>query len=315
MGEVTEPAITVDANMKIRDVKTYFDKNPDIDGVVVQSAGVPKGLVMRYQLDRQVASLSSMALHYGTIEKIMDKEPLIVDDNMSIDTVSQIAINRDKMKLYNYIIVMSGQEMKGVVSIQKILDALTKVRLEMAKGANPLTGLPGNPAFERELIQRRSNGRMFSFIFIDLDHFKSYNDKYGFERGDKVLLFTADLLRSVLRKYGSWDDFLGHIGGDDFYLFTEREKADEISRRIVRYYDRLIKSYYDEEDQKAGGIIGVDRDGIERTFPFISISLAIVDIEAGESFDMKKMLERVVHLKRYAKSLPGSVHVRDRRSN
>ena len=315
MTEVAEPAVTIDENMKIRDVKTYFDKNLDIHGVVVQGDGMPKGLVMRYQLDRLLGSLSGLCLYYGTIAKIMDKEPLMVDEQMSIDTVSQIAMNRDKMKLYDYIIVMSGREMKGVVSIQKILDTMTKVRLEMAKGANPLTGLPGNLSFERELTQRRSNGKKSSFIFADLDHFKSFNDKYGFERGDKVLLFTADLLKNVLRKYGSWDDFIGHIGGDDFYLFTEQAKADDICRRITRYFDRLIKSYYDEEDQRAGKVIGTDRDGTEKVFPFISISLAIVDVENGASFDMNKMSEQVVQLKRYAKSIPGSVCVRERRSD
>jgi len=119
----------------------------------------------------------------------------------------------------------------------------------------------------------------------------------------------------VLRKYGSWDDFIGHIGGDDFYLFTEQAKADDICRRITRYFDRLIKSYYDEEDQRAGKVIGTDRDGTEKVFPFISISLAIVDVENGASFDMNKMSEQVVQLKRYAKSIPGSVCVRERRSD
>ena len=316
MGEIADFATTVDAGMKVRDVKAFFERNVNVTGVVVQQKGCPSGLVMRYHLDRYLGTLYGVPLYFDKpISRIMDTEPMIVDENTPIDSVSQIAMNREKSRLYDYIIVMSGKSLKGVVSIQKIFDTMTKVRLELAKGSNPLTGLPGNLAFERELTQRRSQEGKYSFVFADLDHFKSYNDKYGFERGDKVLLFTADLMKSVLGKFGAEGDFLGHIGGDDFYMFTERTRADDICRKTVRYFDRLVKSHYDEEDRRAGGIVGVDRDGKERTFPLIAISLAVIDIDSRESFDLKQMLEQVVHLKRYAKSIPGSVYVRDRRGS
>jgi diguanylate cyclase (GGDEF)-like protein len=243
----------------------------------------------------------------------MDESPLVVKEDTPIDSVAQLAMNRERLKHNDYIVVERGENLKGVVSVQTILDALTKVRLEMAKGSNPLTGLPGNNAFEQELYRRRGGGKAFSFIFVDLDHFKTYNDKYGFERGDQVLLFAARLMRSVLNKCGSGRDFLGHIGGDDYYLFTEKDEAERLCGKTIRYIDRLIREFYDTEDRKAGTVLAQDREGNEKWFPFVSLSMVIIDIYPEEALDLTKTFQSLVELKRYAKSMPGSKFVRDRR--
>lgn len=153
-------------------------------------------------------------------------------------------------------------------------------------------------------------------IYLDLDHFKSYNDKYGFESGDRVLLFTAGLLNSVLKKFGAESDFIGHIGGDDFIIVTATKKAEMLCKKIARYFDRLVRGFYDPEDRSAGKIQGYDRSGRETYFPVISISMAIVECGGCDCLhDPKKVLEKAALLKRYAKSLPGSVYVKDRRAN
>jgi diguanylate cyclase (GGDEF)-like protein len=118
------------------------------------------------------------------------------------------------------------------------LDAMTRIRLELAKGANPLTGLPGNIAIEQEhskyALEMTSH---FSVIFIDLDNFKSYNDKYGFEKGDEVLIYTANILKNGLEECCKNDSFLGHIGGDDFIIFTTDDTVDS----SVQLFDRKIR--------------------------------------------------------------------------
>lgn len=314
IGEIAREAVTVDENEKVRDVKDYFERNENIDGLVVTAAGVHRGLIMRHHLDRHLGTRYGVALYFDKpIRKLMDESPLVVKEDATIDSVAQMAMNRERLKHNDYIVVESGERLKGVVSVQTILDALTKVRLEMAKGSNPLTGLPGNNAFEQELFRRRGAGKAFSFIFVDLDHFKTYNDKYGFERGDQVLLFAARLMRSVLNKCGSGRDFLGHIGGDDYYLFAETNEAEKLCGKTIRYFDRLIRGYYDAEDRKAGRVLAQDREGNEKWFPFVSLSMVIIDIDPEETLDLTRTFQSLVELKRYAKSKPGSKFVRDRR--
>ena len=314
IGEIAQEAVTVDENEKVRDVKDYFERNENVSGLVVTRDGVPRGLIMRHHLDRHLGTRYGVALYFDKpILKLMDESPLVVKEDTPIDSVAQLAMNRERLKHNDYIIVECGDRLKGVVSVQTILDALTKVRLEMAKGSNPLTGLPGNNAFEQELFRRRGGGKAFSFIFVDLDHFKTYNDKYGFERGDQVLLFTARLMRSVLNKCGSGRDFLGHIGGDDYYLFTEKDEAERLCGKTIRYFDRLIREFYDAEDRKAGKVLAQDREGNEKWFPFVSLSMVIIDIHPEEALDLTKTFQSLVELKRHAKSMPGSNFVRDRR--
>ncbi|MCL6479986.1 MAG: EAL domain-containing protein [Peptococcaceae bacterium] len=315
VGDITENAVSVNKDVPVREVKKIFDENELLSGVVVLENGVPGGLVMRHHLYRHLGMQYGVPLYYERpIASIMDRFPLMVEEDTPIETVSQVAMNRDKIKLYDYIIVTGKQLFKGVVSVQTLLDTMTRIRLEMARGANPLTGLPGNIAIEQELLRRTSESRPFSIIYTDLDYFKSYNDRYGFESGDRVILFTSRLLNGVLRKYGREKDFLGHIGGDDFIAVTEKEYADALCKRIIRYFDRLIKSFYAPEDRREGRISGYDREGRERWFPFISISMAVIECGEGEMLDLKTISEKAAQLKRFAKSIPGSVYVRDRRN-
>jgi GGDEF domain-containing protein len=291
-----------------------FEENAALSGIVVVENDKPCGLVMRHNLDKHLGRKYGYALYYEKpISKIMDKIPLIVDSHTPIELASQVAMNRSKMKLYDSIVVTRNEVLQGIVSVQTLLDTMTRIRLELAKGANPLTGLPGNIAIEQEHSQRAKSDKPFSIVFIDLDYFKSYNDKYGFEKGDEVLLYTANLLKNGLKECCNNDAFLGHVGGDDFIIFTTEEAIDSLCPFFIEYFDNGIKDLYSPEDRKAGGIMAHDRSGQERWFPFISVSLAVLDCTAETGKDMKEISGKVAQLKQYAKSKPGSVYVRDRR--
>lgn len=316
VGEIAENAVSVRKDCLVREVKKILEENDLLDGVVVVEEGKPVGLVMRYRLDRYLGMQYGVPLYFDRpITSLMDTSPLVVEEDTPIEIVSQVAMNRNRLKLYDYIIVTRNQLLKGVVSVQTLLDTMTRIRLEMARGANPLTGLPGNIAIEQELSRRARENEDCAVIYLDLDHFKSYNDRYGFESGDRVILFTAALLSSVVKKFGARNDFIGHIGGDDFIIITVPEKAEILCAKIARYFDRLIRRFYDPEDRAAGGIRGCDRSGGETFFPLISISIAIVECTGHDClYDQKKFSEKAAQLKRYAKSLPGSVYVKDRRA-
>ncbi len=314
IGDIVDEAVGVEEQTLVKDVKTLFEENTAVSGIVIVENNRPSGLVMRQHLDRHLGRKYGVALYYEKpISAIMDKAPLTVDHNTPIELVSQVAMNRNKLKLYDNIIVSRNGFLQGIVSVQTLLDTMTRIRLELAKGANPLTGLPGNIAIEQEHYRCAKNDQPFSVIFVDLDNFKSYNDKYGFEKGDSVLLYTANLLKVSLKEYGEDDSFLGHIGGDDFIIFTKEDNVDALCRHFIEQFDAGIKDLYSPEDIQAGGILAHDRSGKERWFPFISVSLAALDCTAQTGKDMKEISGKVAQIKQYAKSKPGSVYVRDRR--
>ncbi len=310
--ELAEAAPSVSRATLVRDVKTILDTSP-ISGVVVVHEQSPVGLVMSHSLDRQLGTYYGTALYYDrVVERVMDRAPLCVEGSAPVEQVAAQAMSRERFKIYDHIIVTEGGVLSGVVSVQKMLDALAKVQVEMAKGANPLTGLPGGVALEKQIESTISAGRQASLIYLDLDHFKVFNDTYGFEKGDSVLRFTADISSWALRRHGGQKDMVGHIGGDDFILLTEPDKAERICTAIIRCFSRLVKNHYREQDRKRGYVEAMGRDGKTGRFPLLSVSLGIVDCD-GKA-DLDQISQRAAEVKHYAKSKPGNVFVRDRRA-
>ena len=310
--QLTESAPAVNRATLVQDIKAILDASP-IRGVVVVDDHRPVGLVMSHNLDRQLGSYYGSALYYQrVVERVMDCDPLCVEGSAPVEQVASQAMARERFKIYDHIIVTEGGILSGVVSVQKMLDALAKVQVEMAKGANPLTGLPGGVDLELQIERTISAGQQASLIYLDLDHFKVYNDTYGFEKGDVILRLTADICRWALKRHGQDGDMVGHIGGDDFILLTKPDKAERVCIAIIRCFSRIIKNHYRREDRQRGFVTAKGRDGKTGRFPLLSVSMGIVDC-AGKT-DLHQVSQRAAELKRWAKSKPGNVYVRDRRA-
>ena len=315
IGDLTVPALVVDEETPVSEVKEKLDatKQPN-SGLVVVRGQETVGLVMRQNLYRTLGSQYGVPLYYRRpVTTVMDYTPLVVDANTIVEQVAELAMNREQDKLYDDLVVVGANgALVGVVSVQRLLDALTRVQIELAKGANPLTGLPGNVAIEEELSRRARHSQISSVIYADLDRFKAYNDTYGFENGDHMLMLLAKVLLHSTRKYGIEEDFVGHIGGDDLIVITKPECVERISRKIVKLFDRLVRSCFLPEHRNNGFFYGQDRAGRQGWLPLVSVSLAIVDCQDHE--DYRTLAETAAQLKKRAKALPGSVYVRDRRS-
>ena len=179
--------------------------------------------------------------------------------------------------------------------------------------ANPLTRLPGNVSILNELSNRLQSGGLFAACYIDLDKFKSYNDKYGFERGDKVIRETAKILLESIRTRGNKSDFVGHIGGDDFVIITTPDMVDNICKKIIKDFEAVIPSFYNKEDRAKGFIVAKDRKGTLQKIPLLSISIGVVTNKARKISHVAQISELGAELKGYAKSLKGSNYVVDKR--
>ena len=188
-------------------------------------------------------------------------------------------------------------------------------RTRLSLEASPLTGLPGNIAIQREIDRRINFKEMFAVCYMDLDNFKAYNDRYGHSAGDRVIKSSAEIITKVFREYGEEDDFVGHVGGDDFLTITTPERSEELCSKVIEFFDAEVPSFYRPKDRKKGYIQSFDRRGNLQKFPLMSISISIVTNEQREIKHHAKVAQIAAELKKYAKSFEGSVYVKDRRKS
>jgi EAL domain-containing protein (putative c-di-GMP-specific phosphodiesterase class I)/GGDEF domain-containing protein len=312
IGDLAHPPHSVSSDYLVSDAQEFFKKNNRFSSIVVTEDDVPRGLVMEYHLNRQLSSQYGIALYYRRpIDAVMDATPLTVELDTPVEQAARKAMKREHLKAYDDIIVTRKGRLYGVVSVQNLLNAMAKIQVEMAKGTNPLTGLPGNVAIEQEVESRIAQNRRFSIIYADLDHFKVYNDTYGFKNGDRIIKLAADIMNWATKKYAGQDARLCHIGGDDFVLITSPDSIEKICRAIHRCFGRLVKLCYCPEDRARGWIKAKGRDGKERNYPLVSISLGVIEI-CGQC-SLMEIGERAAHVKKYAKSKPGNSMAVDRR--
>ena len=182
-------------------------------------------------------------------------------------------------------------------------------RTKESLSANPLTGLPGNITIEKEMKRRLKQGDAFSVIYADLDNFKAFNDKYGFERGDNVLRLISVIMRSSVTEEGNKNDFLGNIGGDDFIIITTGDRVEPLAKKIISMFDELIPGQYDEDVRGRGYMWGVNRQGEEVKFPLMTISIGAVTVEKGLYHHYSQVAERAKDLLKSAKTAQASNYV------
>ena len=188
-------------------------------------------------------------------------------------------------------------------------------RTERNLEANPLTRLPGNISILNELSRRLEGKAPFAACYLDLDKFKSFNDKYGFEHGDEVIRETARILIRAVKDTGNKDDFIGHIGGDDFVIVTTPDISDKLCGKVIADFDQAIPSFYSAEDRQNGYITSHDRQGNVQKMPLMSISIGVVTNEAREIEHLAEISEVGADMKGYAKKVGKSNFVKDKRKD
>jgi len=184
---------------------------------------------------------------------------------------------------------------------------------EMCLDASPLTRLPGNIAIENVLTKRIEGNAPLAFCYIDLDDFKAFNDRYGYAKGSEVIAATGRIIEECVKEAGTQDDFVGHIGGDDFVLITTPSHFRKTCDRIIDAFDKTIPAFYAADDRARGFITGKTRGGREWKFPIMSLSIAVVTNVERRLTSPIQVGEIAAELKAYAKSIPGSVYVLDKR--
>jgi diguanylate cyclase (GGDEF)-like protein len=192
---------------------------------------------------------------------------------------------------------------------------LSILRSERIVEINPLTRLPGNISINKEIQERLDNKKEFAFGYADLDHFKPFNDRYGFSRGDEVIKMTGRIILGVIKSKQPQGSFVGHIGGDDFVFIIDPALMEEAAGEIIKAFDSLIPGMYAPADLKQGFIKSFDRKGKASQFPLMCISIGMTETRSRAFMHYGELTEIAVEMKKLAKQIKGSCFKSDRRQD
>ena len=229
----------------------------------------------------------------------------------------KLATNEISKGRFNHIPDVTAQDELGELANAFIKMAHLLASLEEANlNANPLTRLPGGIAIENVLKNRLTANKSVTFCLLDIDNFKSFNDHYGYAAGNEIIKSTAKIIKKITAEYGRDDDFVGHIGGDDFALLTTTKRYNKLCTNIIEEFDKKVVDFYNTKDRANGYILGETRQGTQIKFPIMSISIAVVvsNKEKGQISHIE-VGEIAAELKEHAKKIPGSVFLVNRRKN
>ncbi len=193
-------------------------------------------------------------------------------------------------------------------TIKNIVGLLTKNRT-----VSPLTGLPGNVQIQTEMKKRLLNKDTFAILYFDLDNFKAYNDVYGFANGDEIIKFTARTISKHVHQLESSDNFIGHVGGDDFVSIIAQTDYDKLCKEIIFEFDKYAVDYYNEVDVERGYVEVANRRGIIEQFPLTTISIAVLEVDSKVYKTTLEIGEIAGQIKHKAKAVLGSTYVINRR--
>ncbi len=305
IGDLKTPVKVFDKKKLISEVADYFKKNQEAVGAVIVDEDVPLGLMMRDRLFQQLTGQYAFSLFWNrTIDSIMDESPLIVDEFMPVEEVSQMATSRAINHLYDLVIVTNNGKMGGVASIRTILESITNVRMESARVASPLTGLPGNLQINRELNKRISEKKPFQVVYADLDYFKWFNDRFGFQKGDQLIQYTADVMQQSIAVCGTPHDFVGHVGGDDFIAISATLSPKQLCQEIIRRFEQGVQMFYEDEEWEYVW----DRSGNKVKSEGVTLSLSLVVCECESPISLEHISQTAALLKKKAKAHQGSIY-------
>lgn len=256
------------------DAHRLFEQDRKLTSLaVVNDAREPVGLLHRDQLTEVFAAPYGHALFdKKSVIKLMDKQPLVVDDQQELDTVSK-QITDHEFDIRRHIIITRDGRYLGLAPLRDILKHITEEKIRHAQHANPLTMLPGNVAINEAIEQRLRSHHDFSLAYIDLNHFKQFNDLYGYASGDSVIKLLAEVTVDVCAQSSS---FVGHIGGDDFMVVFDNNDAEVLCHEIITQFELKSKAFFTPEHVSAGGYWATNREGQKQFVPLLTLSIGLV---------------------------------------
>jgi len=288
---------------KIEDIYEELKINHTITDFIVIEDEVVVGFMSRANFLELVGGRYGFSLFAGkSIRELAGTNFLRVNYNMPINQVSRLAMQRPFEQLYSPVVVEKDGKYAGIVTIKELLDSSTKVEIDVAMHSNPLTGLPGNLLIEKEILSRVFKDIPYCILYFDLDSFKAYNDAYGFQNGDKMLALVSDIIKACAKK----NEFLGHIGGDDFIVICDYHEGDIYCSAVIEQFAAKVTALYRDEDVKNGFIVSKNRHGVTENFPIASLSIAGISNKTKTYKNLDEFSSDIARIKKKCKQQPGN---------
>jgi diguanylate cyclase (GGDEF)-like protein len=188
-----------------------------------------------------------------------------------------------------------------------------RIRRVRAALASSWALLPGGATIETEVRGRLERGEGFALLYVDIDRFKAFNDRYGWARGNRGIDVLARVLRSVANDLAG-DSFAGHIGGDDFVVIVRPEVAEKAANELIVRFDRAVPGLYDAADRAAGFIEVQDRTRHVERFGIMTLSIGIATTAHRRFTHFGEVAQVAAEMKQVAKRGERSTFAMDRRS-
>lgn len=274
---VSLPAMIPENTMLCRELDMIFKRDLHLDHVVILNSGMTAGLITRQLFYGLTGGpFGYQLMQKRPIESICKPHPLIVEDKMTVTTLAKLAMDRDYEDLYDPVLVTDTKGLfLGTITMKQVMTKSIELEIRSAMGLNPLTSLPGNNVIHRWITDAFSWPE-YTIVYVDLDHFKGYNDVYGFIMGDELLQFTANILSHWLKELPGGAK-LGHIGGDDFVIVSPGMVWEETLHHLCMLFDSEKLKLFKSKDVQQGYLDITDRQGRPVKTHLVTMSLAVID--------------------------------------
>ncbi len=266
---------------------------------VLDSNGFPLGIIHERSIKKYIYSpfgyhlLQNRSIR-ASLEAFVEKCP-IVDINTREDKMLEVFVSNPDC---DGVIITADLRYAGFLKPRSLLNIINERNLTIAREVNPLTKLPGNVLISRHLSDAmRSADNFHCFIYFDFDYFKPFNDRFGFRQGDRAILMFSEMLSKEFQ-----DSFVGHIGGDDFFvgINSDGDISENIRARVMALQERFegaVAVFFSEDEVRAGGYTARDRSGCERVIPLLKVTAAMIvkepGLPEGRSDEITRILTRV----------------------
>ena len=290
-------------------VAAIFVGQPDLHAVAVIDCDRPVGIINRTHFlneytklyYREVCGGKSCAMH-------INSAPRLIERNHNVDELIGILTSTDQRYLSDGFIVTDNGRYAGLGTGDQLVRSVMETRIEAARHANPLTFLPGNIPITQHIERLLAAQTPFVACYADLNHFKPFNDQYGYWRGDEMIRLVARLAQA---NCDPLRDFVGHVGGDDFIILYQSADWEFQCQRIVEAFALAAVGLFDVPAREAGGIEAEDRHGVQRFFPLTTISIGAVNVAPGLFYSAEQVASEAARAKHDAKMRGQGLLIRD----
>jgi EAL domain-containing protein (putative c-di-GMP-specific phosphodiesterase class I)/GGDEF domain-containing protein len=281
------------------EVSEIFRRHPEYPALAVVDKDKAIGLINRRNL-MEIFARPFQKEVYGnkSCVGVMNREPVHLEYNATFDDSMSMLVSNDQSYLTDGFIVSQGGRYVGIGTGEKLVRTVTEYRVEAARHANPLTFFPGNVPITEHIQNLIATGNEFVCAYCDLNHFKPFNDQYGYWQGDAMILLLADI---IFKHAAPRRDFVGHVGGDDFIVLFQSENWFDRCEQTLEEFNRRAGDLFDPEARARGGIAAEDRSGNPAFFPITTLAIGAVTVKAGEFREAADVASAAAVAKRQAK--------------